>query len=180
MVRLTCQEPLMPMKRIVLTFGLLSGVVSSVMMLATVPFLDRIGFDHGVVVGYTAIVLSLLFVFFGVRRYRELAGGRITFGRGLAVGLLITLISCTFYVVTWQFVYFKLTPDFMDKYTAYTIENLKASGASTETIAEKRRQMEAFARMYQNPLINAAMTFVEPFPVGLLISVMSAAILRRK
>ena len=65
----------MTMKKIVLTFGLLSGVLSSAMMLATMPFMDRIGFDRGAVIGYTAIVLSFLFVFFGIRAYREQSGG---------------------------------------------------------------------------------------------------------
>jgi hypothetical protein len=88
------------MKRTVLTFGLISGVFSSVMMLLTVPFLDRI-VDHGEILGYSLIVLSFLLVFFGVRSYRDnVAGGALTFGRALAVGLLITLISCTFYVAT--------------------------------------------------------------------------------
>ncbi len=83
------------MKKTVLTFGLISGAVSSVLMLSTALFLDRIGFDKGVIVGYTGIVLSFLLVFFGIRSYREnVGGGQITFGRALSVGLLITLISC--------------------------------------------------------------------------------------
>src|SRR4029450_8531935 len=97
------------MKRTVLTFGLISGVISSIMMLLTVPFLDRIGFDHGEILGYSAIVLSFLLVFFGVRSYRDnVAGGALSFGRALAVGLLITLISCAFYVATWELIYYKL------------------------------------------------------------------------
>ena len=101
------------MKKTVLTFGLISGVVSSLLMLLTVPFIDRIGFDRGVFVGYTAIVLSFLLVFFGIRSYREnVGGGEITFGRAFTVGILITLISCAFYVLTWEVVYFKIMPDF--------------------------------------------------------------------
>src|SRR5262245_41206444 len=89
------------MKKTVLTFGLISGVVSSLLMLLTVPFIDRIGFDRGVFVGYTAIVLSFLLVFFGIKSYREnVGGGEITFGRAFTVGILITLISCVFYVLT--------------------------------------------------------------------------------
>ncbi len=108
------------MKKPVLTFGVISGVVSSILMLATVPFLDRIGFDKALIVGYTAIVLSFLLVFFGIRSYREnVGGGQISFGRALSVGLLITLISCVFYVVTWEIVYFKLMPGFAEKYTNY-------------------------------------------------------------
>ena len=170
----------MSMKKTVLTFGLISAAVSSAMMLLTVPFIDRIGFDKGAVFGYTAIVLSFLLVFFGVRSYRESNGGTLSFGRGFVVGLLITLISCAGYVVTWEFVYFNLMPDFADKYTAYTIEHLKASGANEQAIDATTKRMEDFKRMYNNPLMNAAITFTEPFPIGLVVTLISAAVLRRK
>ena len=169
------------MKKTVLTFGLISAVVTSVMMLLTVPFMDRIGFEHGQVIGYTAIVLSFLLVFFGVRSYREnVAGGVITFGRAFTVGLLITLMSCAGYVMTWQLVYFKLAPGFMDKYQAYAVERARASGASESEVQETARQMESFKKLYDNPLFNAAVTFLEPFPVGLVVTLISAAVLRKR
>ena len=169
------------MKKIVLTFGFLSGAVSSIMMLATVPLMDRIGFDHGVVIGYTAMVVSFLFVFFGVRAYREQSGGGpFTFGKGFTVGLLITLISCVCYVITWEIIYFKLWPGFADKFTAHAIEKARASGATPEAIENTARQMKMFKELYDKPLINAAFTFVEPLPVGLLVTAISAAVLRRK
>jgi hypothetical protein len=170
----------MPMKKTVLTFGFISGAVSSLMMLGTIPFMHRIGFDHGLVVGYTAIVLSFLLVFFGIRSYREQAGGAITFGRAFNVGILITLISCVFYVATWQLIYFKLQPGFMDRWEAYAVEKVRAEGGSPEAVEATRRQMRSFKEAYDNPLTNAAYTFIEPFPVGLLVTVISAAALRRK
>jgi hypothetical protein len=93
---------------------------------------------------------------------------------------LITLISCACYVVTWQIIYFKLMPEFLAKYSAYTIEQVKASGASQQTIDATVKQMEGFKRMYDNPLINAAITFAEPFPIGLVVTLISAAVLRKK
>jgi hypothetical protein len=170
----------MTMKKTVLTFGLISGAVSSLMMLATVPLMHRIGFDHGLVIGYTAIVLSFLLVFFGIRSYREQAGGAITFGRAFTVGILITLISCVFYVATWQLIYFKLQPGFMDKWEAYAVEKVRADGGTPEAVEATRRQIRTFKEAYDNPLTNAAYTFIEPFPVGLLVTVISAAALRRK
>jgi Protein of unknown function (DUF4199) len=168
------------MKRTVITFGVLSGAVSSAMMLLTLPFLDQIGFDRGEILGYTMIVASFLLVFFGVRSYREnVAGGSLTFGRAFVVGLLITLISCAFYVVTWEIIYFKLAPGFADKWAAYTIEKARASGASQESIEATTRQMRAFKENYDKPLINAAITFVEPFPIGLAVTLISAAVLRK-
>ncbi len=169
------------MKKTVLTFGLISGAVSSVLMLSTALLLDRIGFDKGVIVGYTGIVLSFLLVFFGIRSYREnVGGGQITFGRALSVGLLITLISCLCYVVTWEIVYFKLMPDFAEKYTNYMMEQVRASGASQQVIDAKMQELKNFNALYDNPLFNAAITFLEPFPIGLIISLISAAILRRR
>jgi hypothetical protein len=170
----------MTMKKTVLTFGLISGAMSSLMMLATVPLMHRIGFDHGLVIGYTAIVLSFLLVFFGIRSYREQAGGGITFGRAFTVGILITLISCVFYVATWQLIYFKLQPGFMDKWEAYAVEKVRADGGTPEAVEAARRQIRTFKEAYDNPLTNAAYTFVEPFPVGLLVTLISAAALRRK
>jgi Protein of unknown function (DUF4199) len=170
----------MMMKRTVLTFGVLSGVVSSLLMLGTVPFMHRIGFDRGLVVGYTAIVLSFLLVAFGIRSYREQSGGAITFTRGFTVGILITLISCAFYVATWQLIYFKLQPGFMDQWEAHAVEKIKADGGGPDAIEATRRQMRAFKEAYDNPLTNAAYTFIEPFPVGLLVTIISAAALRRR
>jgi len=150
------------------------------MLLATIPFMDRIGFDRAEILGYTTIVLSFLLVFFGIRSYRDQAGGTMTFGRAFAVGILITLISCVCYVVTWEIIYFKLNPGFVEKYSAYMIEQLKASGASPQTIEARTRQMEGFKQMYDNPLINAAITFTEPFPIGLVVTLISAAVLRKR
>jgi hypothetical protein len=168
------------MKKTILTFGLLSGAVSSVMMLATIPFLDRIGFDRGEILGYTTIVLSFLLVFFGIRSYREQAGGAMTFGRAFTVGILITLISCACYVITWEIIYFTLMPGFAEKYSAYMIEHVKSSGGSPQAIEASVRQMHEFKQMYDKPLMNAAITFTEPFPIGLVVTVISAAVLRKR
>lgn len=168
------------MKKTILTFGLISGVISSLMMIATVPFMDRIG-DRGYVLGYTTIILSLLLVFFGVRSYRENVGkGHITFGRALLVGLAITVISCLFYVGTWEIIYFNFMPDFMDKYGAHVLQKMQASGATAAAMQEKSEEINKLKVMYKNPFFNAAMTFIEPFPVGLVIALFSAAVLRKK
>jgi Protein of unknown function (DUF4199) len=169
------------MKRTVLTFGLISGAITSLMMLITLPLIDRVSFDKLEIVGYTTIVVSFLMVFFGIRSYREhVSGGKITFGKAFTVGILLTLISCACYVVVWEIIYFKLAPDFGDKYASYMIEKAKASGASQEAVAAKLQEMEKFKEMYKNPLINIAITLMEPLPIGLLVTLISAVILRRK
>lgn len=169
------------MKKTILVFGLISGAISALMLAATVPFADRIGFDKGEYLGYTVIVLSLLLVFFGIRSYRdEVSHGQISFGKAFAVGLGITVISCICYVVTWEILYYNFLPGFMDKYAAYMVQKMQASGASSAAIAEQVQQIKKYKEMYDNPLLNAAMTFIEPFPVGLVMTLISAAILRKK
>jgi hypothetical protein len=168
-------------KKTVITFGLISGVISSVLMLGTSTIVDRIGFDKGYIIGYTSIVLSLLLVFFGIRSYRDnVSDGHITFLKGFGVGICITLISCVFYVGTWEILSRTIFKDFMDKYSAYVISKAQASGASAAAVQEQVAEMQQMKVMYANPLYRMAMTFIEPFPVGLLITLISAAVLRRK
>ena len=169
------------MKKTVLVFGLISGAVSAAMIFATLPFVYRIGFDKGLVVGYTTIILSMLLVFFGIRSYREnVGGGTITFGRAFAVGILITLISCVCYVVAWEILYFNFMPDFADKYSAYVIEKAKAAGATAEAIQAQMEEAKKLKQLLDNPFLNAAATFTEPFPVGLIITLISALVLRKR
>lgn len=169
------------MKKIVLTFGLISGAITCVMMFATVPLIGRVSFGKLEVLGYTTFVIAFLMVFFGIRSYREnVNGGTITFGKALKLGLLITLLSCACYVIAWEIIYFKIAPDFADKYGNYLIEESRAAGASAEAIAAQREQIKSFKAMYDNPLYNAALTLLEPLPIGLLATLISAAILRRK
>ncbi len=169
------------MKRIVLTFGLISGAVLSLMMAVSILLIDRIGFDKGMIIGYTTMILSFLLVFFGIRSYREnVGGGSIGFGKAFQIGILITIISCLCYVVTWQILYFNFIPDFLERYGSYVIEELRASGASQEAIDAKTQELKTFGEYYKNPLINAAFTFLEPFPVGLLVTLLSSLLLRKR
>jgi hypothetical protein len=172
------------MKKIVLTFGLISGALMALFMFALImPFIDRIGFDRGVIVGYTSMVLAFMLVFFGIRSYREnVGGGTITFGRAFAVGILITLISSACYVIAWQilYFYFNFFPDFLDKYSAHLVEKARAAGATPEAIQQQVDEMQQFKKLYSNPFFNAAFTFIEPFPVGLVITFISSLILRKR
>jgi len=169
------------MKKTVLTWGLIGGVVISALMLGSIPFARKIGFDKAEFVGYTIMVAAFLMVFFGIRSYREnVGGGTISFRRAFAVGALITLITIVCYVVTWEIMYFKFMPNFMNDYANYLVEKMRAAGASQQVIDAKLQQMKQFKQMYDKPFVNAAMTFVEPLPVGLVITLISSLILRKK
>ncbi len=168
------------MRKTVLTFGLISGAIISAMMLAVLPFRDAIGFDRGEVIGYTSMIVAFLLIFFGVRSYRDRFGGTVGFLRAFTVGALIAGVASICYVATWQLLYYKLAPDFVTKYQAHMIQKERAAGATEAQIAQKKAEMDEFADLYRNPVINAAITFVEPLPVGLVIALVSAGVLSRR
>ena len=170
------------MKKTIVTFGLISGIISSVLMCGTLRFLSDL--NHGpkaLVIGYASIVLSFLLVYFGIRSYRDnLAGGAITFGRAFGIGICITLISCVFYVVTWEILYFNFMHGFMDSYFAALIQKAQSAPGTPAAIQAKVAAIRQSQLLYENPFVNALYTFIEPFPVGLVITLISAAILRKK
>jgi hypothetical protein len=127
------------------------------------------------------MVASFLLIYFGIRSYRDnILAGQISFGRAFACGILITLITTVCYVVTWEIVYFNFMPHFMDSYFAAQVHKVQSSGLDPATTAARIAAIQRSQQSYQNPLINAAYTFMEPLPVGLIITLISAAILRRK
>lgn len=170
------------MQKVVLTFGLIGGLILAVMMLLAFQFHEQIGFDRGVYVGYTSMVLAFLMVYFGVQSYRDnVAGGTVTFGRAFTVGLLISLVIMACYVAVWEVTYFNFMPDYLDDYTAYTLEQARQSGASADAIAAQAEEMNKFAEMYKNNLlVNIAFTLLEPLPVALVFTLLTAGIASRK
>jgi Protein of unknown function (DUF4199) len=169
------------MKKTVLTFGLIAGVIMSILMDGNVLLADKIGTGrHSLLLGYTILVASFLLIYFGIRSYRDNSlAGQISFGRAFACGILITLITCVCYVVTWEIIYFNFIPHFMDSYFAAQIAKVQASGLDPATTAAKVAEIQHSQQLYQNPLVNMAYTFMEPLPVGIIITLISAAVLRR-
>ena len=170
------------MKKTVLTFGLIAGVMISVLMDGSLLLANKIGSGHNsMVLGYTMMVASFLLVYFGIRSYRDnTLAGQISFGRAFACGILITLITCVCYVATWEVLYFNFMPHFMDGYFAAQIHKVQSSGLDPATTAARVAAIQHSQQLYQNPLINMAYTLMEPLPVGLIITLVPAAILRRK
>jgi hypothetical protein len=171
------------LKRIVLKYGLASGAVVVTLMAVslTLTMSGRLDFQGSELVGYSTMVLAFLLVFFGVRAYREeTGGGAIGFGTAFKVGFLITLVTCAVYVLTWEIVYYGFYPNFLDDYQAHAVAQMRAAGEAEAAIEAAQREMAQFAEMYKNPLVNIGFTFLEIFPVGLVMTLVSAGILRRK
>lgn len=172
------------MKRIVFNHGLIAGLIVSSWMAVSML---AIGCDKmmtlgplGMVIGYTGMLVAFSFIFVAVKSYRDNVNhGRVSFGKAFTIGLLISLIASTCYVLTWLVVYYNFMPDFMDKYAAMMIEQTKANGASAAEIAATTAEMESAKQMYSKPVNVVLMTYAEVFPIGLLVSLFTAAILRR-
>ena len=170
------------MKKTVLTFGVIAGVMISVLMDGSLILANKIGSGHNsMLLGYTMMVASFLLIYFGVRSYRDNnLGGQISFGRAFACGILIALITTVFYVATWEILYFNFMPHFMDSYWAAQIHKVQARGLDPATTAAKIAEIQHSQQLYENPFVNMAYTFMEPLPVGLIITLISAFVLRRK
>jgi len=167
-------------KKAVLTFGLVSAAVALAGMAATTPLI--LAGDHAKsdLLGYSAMVLSALLVFFGVRWYREREEGPLGFGRAFAGRVLITLVSALVQVAASQVLYFKLVPGCGDAFVACMIDRAADAGESPETIAKTAETARTLKRLYDSPATNAALTFASPLPIGVVASALSAAFLRRR
>jgi hypothetical protein len=169
------------MKKNVWKYGLLSGVVLAIIMAVTVPFEHHIKASYGMLVGYTSMVLSFLIVFVGVKHYRDTeCGGSITFGRAFAAGALMMLIACICYVAMWEALNATVERNFAHDYAASMVKRAQNSGLQGAALEAKIAEAHKFEVMYSNPLYRMSMTLLEPLPVGLVMALVTAGILRRK
>jgi len=169
------------MKKEVWKYGLLSGLALAIMLLLTVPTLHHVSASWGMAIGYTIMVLSFLIVFVGVKHYRDTeCGGTITFGRALVAGVLMMLISCFCYVAMWEVLLATVEKNFTQEYTASMVKRAQNSGLQGAALEAKIAEAHKFETMYSNPLYSAAMTLLEPLPVGIVMALVTAGILRRK
>jgi hypothetical protein len=170
------------MKKVVLTFGLLSGAIIVILMFATMPLQNNPQFrNSGHLIGYTTMVIAFSMIFFAVKSYRDQhQNGEITFGKGMQIGLLITVIASLSYAIGWEF-YMKLfAPNFMEDFTSYLLAQAKESGKSEAELNALVIKYEGYKEMYKNPVSRFGMTLMEIAPVGIILSVIPAALLRKK
>jgi hypothetical protein len=170
------------MKKIVIVHGLIAGLIVGTIMFVTIGIYHKTGdFENGMLVGYASMLLAFSMIFVAIRNYREkYSNGIISFGKAFKIGLLITLVASTIYVLVWLFEYYVFYPDFAEKYAAQMIEKLKSGGASEAIIAKQTKEMASFSEMYKNPFFNALITYTEILPVGLLVTLIASFILKKK
>ncbi|HET6432677.1 DUF4199 domain-containing protein [Dyella sp.] len=169
------------MLRDILKFGVIAGLVLAAGMWITLLAFHG-AMSHGamgMLLGYLTMLVALSAVFVGIKSHRDMArGGVIRFWPAFGMGLAISLVASLFYVVAWEIAQATVVHDFAAQYASSVIAHATAKGADTAEVARLTARMEAFKAQYANPLYRVPMTFAEIFPVGVLVSLVSAAILR--
>jgi len=166
--------------RIVLLYGLVAGLIVAVPMVALMLTLTAdTAPDNGALYGYVTMIVALTAVFLGVKQYRDkVLGGTVKFMPALLVGLGISAVASAMYALGWEISIALTGFDFPAAYTRSMVEAARANGASAAELERITAQTEAFARMYANPLFRFPITFVEMFPIGVVVAAISAALLR--
>lgn len=169
------------MRKIVLVFGLISGIIMSGLLAGSMLLPDATHFQYGMALGYASMVLAGLLIYFGVRQYRDtVAGGVLGFWKACQVGGLIAFVAACCYVVTWEVEYRTVASGYITAYNEHHLAEARAAGATEAQLADQKAQNDKFAAMYENPFIRAAFTFLEPLPVALVMVFASAGLLRRR
>lgn len=171
------------MKKLVIIYGLIAGIIVGGMMLITMPMYKTgtLNLDNGELVGYTTMVIALSMVFFGIKSYRDNhLQGVITFWQGFQVGILITLIASVMYALAWEISFSGMGDAFMQRMADHTLEKMKAGGATEGELQAAKEKWAMFSEMYKNPAMRFGVTLMEIFPVGLAITLLSAGLLRMK
>jgi hypothetical protein len=177
---------LFAMKKTIIKYGLISGAIAAACILGITLVLksygfDKAGFDSSAYVGYSLIILSMAVIFFGIKAYRDNENDRkVTFGKGLLIGLSIALISSVCYSLMWLVVYYNFIPNFMDDYAVFCTKKLQESGASALELSKNQAQLQQIKDLYKTPFGIFAVTLIEPLPIGVLGALVSAFILKKK
>jgi hypothetical protein len=175
------------MKKNILVFGTISGVIISTFMGISMAIMscgsgDADGGAGSMIIGFSAMAVAFSFIFVGVKNYRDKQnGGVITFGKAFLLGFMISLIASTIYVITWGIEFHFFMPDFIDKYSAMQVKQLQESGITGAALDEAVKGIEKDSYNYKNnPLFFAMYTYMEILPVGIIVTLISALILKRK
>jgi Protein of unknown function (DUF4199) len=170
------------MRKIVLVYGAISGIIVSLFLIFSVGYCySTSNFQGNMWVGYASMLLAFSFTFVGIKNFRDKQNeGLISFGKAFKIGLYISLIASSFYVITWLIDYYLFIPDFMEKFGNQAIESAKANGESASEIGKKASEIDSYKEMYKTPIGVILLTYMEILPVGLVVSLISALILKKK
>lgn len=165
------------MKRNVLIFGLIVGLFLCANMILMVNMMyTNPNHKSNDVVGYAVMVLIFSLILFGVRNYRnKYLNGFISFGKAFKTGALVALVASTMYVVIWLFYYYLFVPDFIEVYSSCVLKQCTAADFPAKTA-----ELQSLKDMYKNPVFVVLITYSEILPIGLVVALISALILKKK
>ena len=169
------------MKFIVLKFGFIAGLILAIMVFVMSAIVgDSTDFEKGESLGYIFTVSAFFTIYLGIRSLRDnYSKGIISFNKAFRTGLLITLIGCVFYTAAWMININFIDNSFVERYTEYYINKVQSSGKSQEEIEKEIQLPKQSMSGYNNPFEMAIYTFLEIFPVGLIISILCSFLMRR-
>lgn len=160
-------------------YGGIIGVVVIALMSAVLFIYGPDGAGTSELVGYGIMLAILSLLFVGIKRYRDIEhGGVFKFTQGAAVGTGIAVVAALFYAISWEGVLLATDYAFIETYSQSMIDGIKAQGLAAAEEAAQIEEVRSNMEMYRNPLFRLPITFVEIFPVGLIVALISAAILR--
>lgn len=166
--------------KVAIKYGAISGgIIVSTWFIGESFTSDEVDLSGGELIGYATMIIALSAVFMGVKSIRD-EKGSLSFKEGFLNGLGISLVSSIIYVLGWMIYMPNFAPDFPDKYGAAQIAKIEQMEIDE---SEKQQQIEEtkdWIETYKKPPVMAAITFTEIFPVGLLVTLISALILKRK
>jgi hypothetical protein len=170
------------MRKSILIFGLISGLIASTLMAISMMICYKNEkFEGSMVLGYTIMILAFSLIFVAIKNYRDkYNNGFISYGKAFKIGILITLIASTCYVATWAVVYHNYMPDYLERYTNHALQDARDKGTTAPELKKMSAELADVRESYKNPVIFAAYTYMEIFPVGLLVTLITSAFLTKK
>ena len=172
------------MKRVVLVFGLLSGLIVAALMAINIYLCyDGQVMNMGtgsMIIGFLSMIIAFSLIYVAIKNYRDKQnGGYVSFGKAFKIGLIIALIASTMYVVVWAIMYNFFFPDFMEVYSQQVLDKAAANSTPVE-LEQKRAEMAQYKEWYKNPVFFTLLTYTEILPIGIVVALISALILKRK
>ncbi|MCW5519001.1 DUF4199 domain-containing protein [Aureitalea sp. L0-47] len=168
------------MKKTVIKYGVYSLLAATVLFLLALLLAKGVSYSTQEVIGYTTMVVSLVFVYFGIKHYRDSENeGKISFGKALLIGFLISLFAGVGFGVVDYIYTAWINPDFAQEYLAGVTAEMKASLPADEYESAKAA-LEEQMEQYGGSGFWAFIMFATVVMIGLILSILSALILQRK
>ena len=160
------------MKKIIYRNGLLGGLlVYNNMIINTVFMKDNPGAEPNMVLGFSSMFLSFLFVIIGIKQQESFKDSENSFWNSFKTGIYISAIISTIYVLVWLVIYYNFYPEFMENYSNIVLKNTKPAELAAKTL-----EMEQMKEAYKNPMFVVLYTYFEVFPLGILVSLITPTI----